>query len=68
MFMPLFSLLSLKFPSLLEEKNTRPEVQSLCVQRHTMAEISTCTKTHYKDYSILALISLCLKSNYVFWC
>ena len=33
-----------------------------------MAEISTCTKTHCKDYSILALISLCLKSNYVFWC
>ena len=52
----------------LGRKNTKPEVQSLCVLHHTMAEIYTCTKTHCKDYSIRVLIFLCLKSNYVFWC
>ena len=40
----------------------------VCVLRHTIAEISTCTKKHYKDYSILVLICWCLKSNYVSWC
>ena len=41
-----FLLLSLKFLSLLEENNSRPEVQSFCVLCHTWSEIFTYTKTH----------------------